>query len=171
MLDAPSSRSLTAVNAIAVELTELLPVIVAGADQIPDLLCEPTGYFLPGCFDAWRGMVAGTFTAFFTFISFEDIVNMAEEVKKTRPKTTYGNIPRPPYSFLVGSLVVAFALLFPLLALARIIATAVLAVFTRWIQRCYDLNWRGGCRRSAPLSIPLSGAGISSAHAIIQWWP
>ncbi len=67
------------------ELAELLLVIVAGADQIPDLLCEPTRYFLPGCLDAWRGMIAGTFTAFFTFftfIGFEDIVNIAEEVKK-----------------------------------------------------------------------------------------
>jgi amino acid transporter len=254
---------IVAAIATAVELAGLLLVIVAGADQIPDLLREPTGYFLPGSFDAWRGMIAGAFIAFFAFIGFEDMVNMAEEVKNpgknlpmgiflalaittilyvlvaltalaTLPLTELAgakaslvriverNTAVPPWlmgaislaaigngclllitmsarvvygmgrftlvpaalatthsktrtpvlaTFLVGGLVLAFALLFPLLTLARITSTAVLAVFTLVNSALLYLNWRGGCRKPAPLLIPLSGAGISSAFAIIQWWP
>ncbi|MGK2914363.1 MAG: APC family permease [Porticoccaceae bacterium] len=252
-----------AAMATGVELAGLLLVIVAGADHIPDLLREPRRYLLPDSFDAWRGVVAGAFIAFFAFIGFEDMVNMAEEVKNPQKNLPRGillalaittflyamvalaalaalpltelvnakaslvliverNTAVPPWlmgaislaaigngclllivmgarvlygmgryglapaalattsgktrtpvlaTALVGGLVLTFALLFPLLTLAKITSTAVLAVATLVNSALLRLNWRDSSCKPSTLLIPLAGASVSSAFAIIQWWP
>lgn len=67
-----------------IELIGLALVIWAGRDYLADV---PTNlkFFTslnPGT--SWRGILVGAFLAFYAFIGFEDIVSMAEEVKRPR---------------------------------------------------------------------------------------
>jgi len=77
-------RESSATNIVAtmVELTGLLIVIVAGALY----LAEQPGPGIPGAIAAstevsWRAIANGAALSFFAFIGFEDMVNVAEEVK------------------------------------------------------------------------------------------
>jgi amino acid transporter len=67
---------------------------------------------LPLSFDAWQGVVAGAFVAFFAFIGFESLANMAEETKD--PRRTV------PYS-IVGSVLIS-TLLYVVVAAALVFA-------------------------------------------------
>jgi basic amino acid/polyamine antiporter, APA family len=67
---------------------------------------------LPSSFTAWQGVVAGAFLAFFAFIGFESLANMAEEAKD--PRRTV------PYS-IVGAVVIS-TLLYVLVAAALVFA-------------------------------------------------
>ena len=81
----------------AVELIGLALVIWAGlaADPSPDLTVAAP--------PVWAGIGAGAVLAFFAFIGFEDIVNMAEEV--TTPEKT---LPRAIlYSLMITSVIYA----------------------------------------------------------------
>lgn len=63
-----------------IEVAGLVIVIAAGAPslvRLPELL----GAMAPGDVAAWKGIGAGAFLAFFAFLGFEDIVNMAEETR------------------------------------------------------------------------------------------
>lgn len=78
--------------AIATTLLELLGlafVIYAGADKLPALLSTTNSTLIPENLIAWQGIGAGAFLAFYAFIGFEDMVNMAEEVKQPEK-----NMPR-----------------------------------------------------------------------------
>lgn len=70
--------------AVATTLAELFGialVIWASYDSLPTLLDNPRQYFVPDSLPAWGGIATGAFIAFYAFIGFEDMVNMAEEVK------------------------------------------------------------------------------------------
>jgi amino acid transporter len=56
-------------------------VIVAAAPNLAALGDFSMGDFVPLTGSAWQGVFAGAFLAFFAFIGFEDMVNIAEEVK------------------------------------------------------------------------------------------
>ena len=74
--------STTNIVATLVELTGLLIVIVAGAlfiGRSPDVSVAET--FELGQSVGWRGIASGAALGFFAFIGFEDMVNVAEEVK------------------------------------------------------------------------------------------
>ncbi len=78
--------------AIATTLLELLGlafVIYAGADKLPTLFSDANSPLIPQNLIAWQGIGAGAFIAFYAFIGFEDMVNMAEEVKQPEK-----NMPR-----------------------------------------------------------------------------
>jgi basic amino acid/polyamine antiporter, APA family len=65
-----------------VELGGLLIVIWAGGEHLADLP-ERMNEFIPTLdVGLWTGIFAGSFLAFYAFIGFEDIVNMAEETKE-----------------------------------------------------------------------------------------
>lgn len=72
-----------------VEIAGLLLVIgVAGASS-PDLVARLPDLIPPLELGAWSGILAGSFLAFYAFIGFEDMVNVAEEIKDVR-----SNLPR-----------------------------------------------------------------------------
>ena len=71
-----------AVATTLLEFFGLTLVIYAGGDKIPALLNNPSAYLLPDSATAWSGVGIGAFIAFYAFIGFEDMVNMAEEVKE-----------------------------------------------------------------------------------------
>ncbi len=62
----------------ALEIVGLIAAIVAGLYLAPDY---KVGNILPFEFAGWLGVFGGAFTAFFAFIGFETLVNMAEEVR------------------------------------------------------------------------------------------
>lgn len=62
-----------------VELTALVVVIVAGAPLLADPATYAMGLTPPGQLSAWPAILSGSVIAFFAFIGFEDIENMAEE--------------------------------------------------------------------------------------------
>lgn len=67
------------------EIVGLLIIIFVGADQLPNLVelyplhQQTTVSLLHGA--AWSGVFSGAFLAFYAYIGFEDMVNVAEEVK------------------------------------------------------------------------------------------
>ncbi|HSR55472.1 MAG TPA: APC family permease [Alphaproteobacteria bacterium] len=71
-----------------IEIVGLVLVIAAGAPslaRLPDIAVM----MAPGDLAAWAGIGSGAFLAFFAFLGFEDIVNMAEEThaaERTLPK-------------------------------------------------------------------------------------
>lgn len=76
--------------------------------------------FLPGASaDAWVGIFAGAFLAFYAFIGFEDMVNMAEEVKDVR--TTL------PIAILVSIIVTTVLYIFVSIAAVRMVSPSELA--------------------------------------------
>ena len=99
-----------AVFITVLEIAGLLLIIVVAA---PDMLTGPVipaGFSpLPGI-AAWYGIFAGGFLAFYAFIGFEDMVNVAEEVRQP-----HKNLPRA----LLLSLAIA-AVLYFLVAFAAV---------------------------------------------------
>ncbi len=100
-----------AVATTVLELVGLLVVIGAGSGQLAQLLLQPSAYLLPQP-DAWHGIGAGAFLAFFALIGFEDMVNLAEEVKQPEK-----NLPRGIFLALVIT-----GLLYILVSLAALAA-------------------------------------------------
>jgi amino acid transporter len=68
-----------------IEIAGLVIVIAAGAPLLANLP-EILPLMAPAGLADWDGVMAGTFLAFFAFLGFEDIVNMAEET--TEPSRT-----------------------------------------------------------------------------------
>ena len=76
-----------------IELAGLIAIVVLGAWKHPALLRD-VGVVWPVSGDgaAWSGVLAATLLAFFAFIGFEGLVNIAEEVKapqKTLPRAIF----------------------------------------------------------------------------------
>ncbi|MGE0258742.1 MAG: APC family permease [Alphaproteobacteria bacterium] len=93
----------------AVETAGLAAAAVAGFLAAPEF---DLSIMLPADLAAWRGVVAGAFIAFFAFIGFETLVNLAEEVTDVTR-----TLPRG----IVGALV-ASVLLYVGVAMAVILA-------------------------------------------------
>jgi amino acid transporter len=62
----------------SIEIGGLVAVSIAGFLQAPDY---DLGGMLPLSSAQWRGVFAGSFIAFFAFLGFESLANMAEEIK------------------------------------------------------------------------------------------
>jgi basic amino acid/polyamine antiporter, APA family len=96
-----------------VEIAGLLLVIAAGSpalssapDRISDLLPNGTS-------DAWAGIVAGGFLAFFAFIGFENLANMAEEAREAErslPRAILLSLALSALLYVVVTVVVVLAL-------------------------------------------------------------
>jgi APA family basic amino acid/polyamine antiporter len=63
------------------EIAGLMIVIWAGSDAFSDFPYRWDAFVPPPNWHAWAGIMGGTIIAFFAFIGFEDMVNVAEEVK------------------------------------------------------------------------------------------
>jgi amino acid transporter len=81
------SQSVAAAAALTViEISGLLLIIWAGRDVLSTAPDQVEQLIPPFQLSAWSGILLGGFLAFFAFIGFEDMVNIAEEVKD--PKRT-----------------------------------------------------------------------------------
>lgn len=95
----------------AMEIAGLVVATAAGLVGAPEF---HVGGLVPQGAAAWRGMAAGAFIAFFAFIGFETLVNMAEEVKE--PQRT---VPRG----IVGAVAIS-VVLYVAVAAAAVLADA-----------------------------------------------
>jgi amino acid transporter len=66
------------------EIGALILVIWAGRDSLAELPARLPELIPPLAGGAWLGIVSGAVLAFYAFIGFEDMVNVAEEVKDVR---------------------------------------------------------------------------------------
>ena len=89
-----------------IEIGGLVAVSVTGFVQAPDF---DLGGMIPLSTEQWRGVLAGSFIAFFAFLGFESLANMAEEIK-----SPHRTLPRVILTALGASI-----------ALYMIVATAV----------------------------------------------
>lgn len=87
-----------------VELGGLAAVVVAGFVLKPDLLNEIVTLIPPLKPAAWSGIMSASILAFFAFIGFEDLVNVAEEAKSPEK-----NMPRAIILTLLGSTLIYIA--------------------------------------------------------------
>jgi amino acid transporter len=96
-----------------VEAGGLLLVIVAAGDSLVDLP-ERAGDLMPAMDAAGlRGVFLGSFLAFFAFIGFEDMVNVAEEVKNPSvnlPRAIFGAIAISTLLYMAVSIVASLAM-------------------------------------------------------------
>ena len=67
----------------------------------------------PASFSAWNGVLAGAFLAFFAFIGFEDIVNMAEETREAKSVVPRAVILTLVISVAIYALVAVVAAAYP----------------------------------------------------------
>ena len=94
-----------AVVATIVEIGGLLVAIWSGYESFADLPTRLPEILPPFDAGAWNGILAGSILAFYAFIGFEDMVNVAEEVKDVRR-----NLPRAIVLTLVVTTVFYIAL-------------------------------------------------------------
>ena len=102
-----------------VEIGGLLLVIWVAAPELADASVTAVDFLPLAGIDAWHGIFVGGFLAFYAFIGFEDMVNVAEEVRDPQR-----NLPRAILLALVVSVVLYFMV--ALVAVASV-PTAALA--------------------------------------------
>lgn len=86
------------------ELGGLAAVVIAGFILKPDLLNDIVTLIPPLNRTAWSGIMSASILAFFAFIGFEDLVNVAEEAKSPQK-----NMPRAIIITLFGSTLIYMA--------------------------------------------------------------
>jgi len=92
------SQSATAITVITIiELLGIFLVIFIAGDNLSQLPARITEFIPSFELGAWKGILMGAFLGFFTFIGFEDVVNVAEETKNPQR-----NMPRA----IIGSLLI-----------------------------------------------------------------
>lgn len=105
------SESVTvAVCITVIEICGLLLIVLVSAPGLSFAMLDTLELPALAGADAWQGIFAGGFLAFYAFIGFEDMVNVAEEVKQPRR-----NLPRAILLALLIS-----AMLYFLVALAAV---------------------------------------------------
>jgi basic amino acid/polyamine antiporter, APA family len=90
---------------------EILGLVVAAGVGFLDAPTLDVAAILPASFAAWQSVLAGAFLAFFAFIGFESLANMAEEAKDPRRTVPYSIVGAVLISTLLY-VVVAAALVF-----------------------------------------------------------
>ncbi len=75
---------ITAIIITVIEIGGLLFIMFVAREHLMDLPQLLPEILPPFSLDAWKGILLGGFLAFYSFIGFEDMVNVAEEVKNPR---------------------------------------------------------------------------------------
>lgn len=88
-----------------VEIVGLLLIIGVGAPELSNLQTLPFEFKRLGDTEAWVGITVGAFLAFYAFLGFEDMVNVAEEVRQPER-----NMPRAILWTLTLSTLLYFAI-------------------------------------------------------------
>jgi amino acid transporter len=95
-----------------IEIGGLLLVLAVSSDSLTTAPARYTELLPPLGAAAWNGILIGAFVAFYAFIGFEDMVNVAEEVKDPQR-----NLPR---AIIIA--VIVSTLLYMLVALSAVLA-------------------------------------------------
>lgn len=67
-----------------IQIGALVYIVFVAGDSLQALPSRWTELFIPTSSTVWLGIFSGAFLGFYAFIGFEDMVNMAEEVKDVR---------------------------------------------------------------------------------------
>jgi basic amino acid/polyamine antiporter, APA family len=67
-----------------IQIGALIYIVFVSADSLQALPSRWQELFIPSGSTVWLGVFSGAFLGFYAFIGFEDMVNMAEEVKDVR---------------------------------------------------------------------------------------
>lgn len=67
-----------------IQIGALVYIVFVAGDSLQALPSRWTELFIPTTSTVWLGVFSGAFLGFYAFIGFEDMVNMAEEVKNVR---------------------------------------------------------------------------------------
>lgn len=94
-----------------VEVGGLLLIIAVAGENFAGLPARAGEFFTPPSETAWQGVMLGAFLAFYAFIGFEDMVNVAEEVKRPERNLPLGIIIALVVSTVLYLAVVLVALL------------------------------------------------------------
>jgi amino acid transporter len=138
-----------------VEIAGLLIILFVSAPQFATLATRLPELLPPVDADAWGGIALGTFVAFYAFLGFEDMVNVAEEVRDPAR-----NVPRAILLALASA-----TLLYLLVALAAVLALPP-AELARSTAPLADLYVRATGR--SPQLIALIGLFAVINGALIQ---
>jgi APA family basic amino acid/polyamine antiporter len=95
-----------------IEIGGLLLVLLVNCDSLASAPARIAELLPPLSATAWNGILIGAFVAFYAFIGFEDMVNIAEEVKEPQR-----NLPRAIILAVIVSM-----LLYMLVALSAVLA-------------------------------------------------
>jgi amino acid transporter len=79
-----SESAFLAVSITFIEIGTLVYIGMSESSHLPDLAALGEAMLPPMSGDAWKGIALGSFLAFYAFIGFEDMVNVAEEVQSPR---------------------------------------------------------------------------------------
>jgi APA family basic amino acid/polyamine antiporter len=103
----------TAAVLTIIEISGLLLIIWTGSDLLRDIPAEIDTLLPPLQPSVWTGIMLGGFLAFFAFIGFEDMVNIAEEVKDPKHTLPTGIL----LALLIATVMYALVTLIAVLAL------------------------------------------------------
>lgn len=95
-----------------IEIGGLAGVIVYGVTANPDILVDMARLIPPLELGVWGGIASGALLAFFAFVGFEDLANVAEEVKqpnKTMPRAIIYTLAISTVIYLVVTSVVVLS--------------------------------------------------------------
>ncbi len=67
-----------------IEIGALIYIVFVAGDSLVELPSRWQEMYIPTTNTAWLGAFSGAFLGFYAFVGFEDLVNMAEEVKNVR---------------------------------------------------------------------------------------
>jgi APA family basic amino acid/polyamine antiporter len=96
-----------------IEIAGLIWVVIVAAPNLANLADVSISEMVPLSGNAWKGVMGAAFLAFFAFIGFEDMVNIAEEVKNPQR-----NMPRGILlAFAVATLLYLLVILVSLMTL------------------------------------------------------
>ena len=87
--------TLFAVGITVIEVGGILALLFLRRDAWPQLFDQGLGAVMPTNLDGGIGLLGGAFIAFYAYIGFEDLVNMAEEAKdpaRTIPRAVLGSL-------------------------------------------------------------------------------
>ena len=98
-----SESAWTAATMTVIEVIGLIIVLMAAGDNLTTLPERLPELLPPMELTPWLGIALGAFLAFYAFIGFEDMVNVAEEVKNPRR-----NLPSRDHSGTIYFVVVIF---------------------------------------------------------------
>lgn len=104
----------TAIIFTLIEIFGLLLIIILGWSYFNELPDKILSFVSPGSFEEFNGIMLGALLAFYAFIGFEDMVNVAEEVKDVET-----NLPRA----IIICIVVATLIYIGISILALLVST------------------------------------------------
>ncbi len=121
-----------------IEATALLAVCLIARDSLDALPAQWPALLPSGNVTAWAGVLSGSFIAFYAFIGFEDMVNVAEEVvepERTLPRAIVAALILSTSLYVLVAIVASLALPTDVLASAQAPMAAI--VESRGISPAY----------------------------------